>query len=72
MEQVLYKAEDDNSIYGLNLCDFQFLHKFWEIEFMSLRLEMGGIPTLSAVTKSTTALSDALWEPHISMLSRFI
>lgn len=35
-------------------------------------VEMRGILTLSAVTKSTTALSAALWEPHISMLSHFI
>lgn len=35
-------------------------------------MEMGGMPPPSAVTKSTRKLSDALWEPHISILSHFI
>lgn len=35
-------------------------------------VEMGGMSSLSAVTKSTRTLSDALWEPHISILSHFI
>lgn len=35
-------------------------------------VKIGGMPAPSAVTKSTRTLSDALWEPHISILSRFI
>lgn len=35
-------------------------------------VKIGGMLAPSAVTKSTRTLSDALWEPHISILSRFI
>lgn len=44
------------------------------IFFLSLfpGVKIGGMPAPSAVTKSTRTLSDALWEPHISILSRFI
>lgn len=51
----------------LNLLNFSMF-------FFSLfpGVEMGGMLTPSAVTKSTRTLSDALWEPHISILSHFI
>lgn len=45
---------------------FFFLGWKWKRSWLSLSL------SLFLVTKSARALSDALWEPHISILSHFI